>query len=725
MQGALPLIRDLVLVGGGHSHALLLRMWGMNPLPGVRLTLMNPGPTAPYSGMLPGHIAGHYRLEQLDIDLVRLARFAGARFVPAPVFGIDLQRKLVRAQGWPEIRYDVVSIDVGITTSLPDLPGFVAHAVAAKPLDRFVAAWEDWLARLTSGTVAPQINIIGAGVAGVELALAMQHRVAARGVRPEITLLDAAEALGAVAPGTRTRLRAMLTRRGIGLIEHCALREVTAEGVVLDDGRLIPSSFVLGAAGARPHDWIGRLGLDSHEGYICVDEHLRSTSDPAVFASGDCAHLGFAPRPKAGVYAVRAAPILFANLRAELAGTRPRRFRPQKDYLKLISLGGKSALADKGGRSLSLPGLWLWKDRIDRRFMDKFRALPAMAEPALPSPRARGIEAVLGDTPLCGGCGAKLAGASLKFALDRLPPPLRADVLTRPGDDAAVLRIGGETQVLTTDHLRAFTEDPVTFARIAAVHALGDIWAMGASPQAALAQIILPRMAEQMQAATLREILDTATEVFRAEGADLVGGHTSIGAELTLGFTLTGLAAAAPITLGGARPGDVLLLTKPIGSGTILAGEMQGKARGADVLAALAAMRRPQGDAAAVLTGARAMTDVTGFGLAGHLMAICDASGTGAELELDAIPFYDGAEALAAGGIRSTLYPANRAVAARMTLPEGPRADLLFDPQTAGGLLAAVAPETAEDRLERLRALGFAAARIGRIVDGPPFVTIL
>ncbi|SDK58198.1 selenide, water dikinase SelD [Aliiruegeria lutimaris] len=725
MHLPLPLTRDLVLVGGGHSHALLLRMWGMDPLPGARLTLINPGPVAFYSGMLPGHIAGHYDRSELQIDLVRLARFAGARFVDTTATGIDTENRQVKLSNGTRLRYDALAVDIGITTDIPQIPGFAEHGVPAKPLDGFALAWNTWCDRLRAGAVAPQICIIGAGIAGVELALAMRHRSGALGQPARIEIVDSARALDGISGDSRSALFERLRQDDIILHEQAPVAKVTATGVELVSGAQIEASFVLGCAGARPHDWIAETGLQHAAGYLSVDRHLRSLSAPEIFASGDCADLSFAPRPKAGVYAVRAAPILFQNLRATLAGGSLRRFRPQKDYLKLVSLGDKAALADRSGVTLSGPWLWRWKDWIDRRFMHKMQDLPRMPAPPLPPRRAKGLDELHGDQPLCGGCGAKVAGSELQQALAKLPAPMRPEVASLPGDDAAILSTGDGFQVLTTDHLRAFTEDPALFARIAAVHALGDIWAMGAAPQVALANVTLPPMRGALQQQTLGEILGAATEVFRAEGADLVGGHTSTGAECSIGFTLTGLRPTPPVTLAGGRPGDALILTKPLGTGTILAGEMQGRAHGADVLDALASMARPQGTAARILAGAHAMTDVTGFGLAGHLLAICDASELGAEIRLEDIGFYRGAVALAADGIRSTLAPANRDVSGRMLLPEDPRAELLFDPQTAGGLLAAVGQGEAQGILRALLDAGFDARQIGSLVEGPAFLTVL
>ena len=279
----------------------------------------------------------------------------------------------------------------------------------------------------------------------------------------------------------------------------------------------------------------------------------------------------------------------------------------------------------------------------------------------------------------------------------------------------ARLTVGGARQAISTDHLRAFWNDPWLMARIAAVHALNDILAMGAAPQAALAQITLPPMAAGMQEAWLTEILDGATGIFTAEGVALAGGHTSIGSELTLGFTVTGLAPEASLSLDSAIAGDALILTAPIGSGTILAAEMEGKARGEDIAAVLNRLATPRGRIARALAPhAHTMTDVTGFGLAGHLARIATASGLSAELALDEIPVFPGAEDLAARGIRSSIWPANRA-AVEATLPDSARAALLFDPQTAGGFVAAVPPDAAERALADCREAGADARLIGHL----------
>ncbi len=720
MTPTLPLTQDLVLIGGGHTHALVLRMWGMQALPGVRVTVINPGPTAPYSGMLPGFVAGHYSRADLDIDLVQLARFAGARIVVGAATAIDPVARTVTVPGRPPIAYDVVSIDIGITSAMPDLPGFADHGVPAKPLGPFAARWDAYRAQAS----APKVAIIGGGVAGAELAMAMAHALRARGTVPQVSLIDRGRVLDTFALTARRKLLAGLAAQGVTLIENATVAEVAADHVRLSDGRIIASDFTTGAAGARPHGWLADCGLTLHDGFVSIGPTLQS-SDPAVFAVGDCAYMADSPRPKAGVFAVRQAPVLFDNLRAALSGGDLRAYRPQRDYLKLISLGGKQALAEKLGTAFAGPLLWRWKDRIDQRFMARFRDLPQMNQPEVPRTVALGMTEALGDKPMCGGCGAKVGRGALRDVLARLPAVRRSDVQSVPGDDAAILVTGSQRQAMTTDHLRAMMHDPVVMTRIAAVHALGDVWAMGAAPQAATISLILPRQSETLQRRTLTEVMAVATEVMTAAGAAIVGGHTTMGEEFTIGFSVTGLCEADPVTLVGARAGDALILTKPIGSGVLMAAEMAGRAKGADVQAAWQVMAQGQGAASALLRGAHAMTDVTGFGLAGHLGGMCEASGVRAELHLSKVPVMQGALALAEGGMRSTIYAANRADAGPVFGAVGPVGDLLFDPQTAGGLLAAVDGESAEAVCAALVAAGYPAAIIGRIVPGDPGISVL
>ena len=713
-----PYTRDLVLIGGGHAHALVLRMWGMKPMAGVRVTVINPDPTAPYTGMLPGFVAGHYTREELDIDLVKLCRFAGARLILGYATGLDTNAKTIQIKGRPDIAYDVASIDIGIHSSMPSITGFAKHGTPAKPLNNFAARWDGFLTNVDNGSCRPDATVIGGGIGGAELALAMSYRLSSMGHTPNVSLVETQPNLTGVKPAVRKGLERALLAAGVHLRVNSAVIEVLPDRITLTDTE-IPSQFTVGAAGGHPHEWISTTGLELEDGFVAVTETLESTSNPDVFAAGDCAHLTKSPRPKAGIFAVRAAPILLHNLKARLSGKDLKSFKPQSSYLKLISLGRKSAIAEKGSMSFSADLMWRWKDRIDTRFMEQFCELPSMKSTAVPQDRAIGVSEILSEKPLCGGCGAKVGPTALHDALCTLASPQRNDVLTKAGDDAAVLKIGGRKQVVSVDHLRAFDNEPWRMARIATVHALGDVWAMGAEPQSVLVSLILPRMSEDLQRRTVTEIMHGIQSIAIEAGADVVGGHTSMGAEMTVGLTVTGLLPKGKdaITVSGAQSGDVLILTKPIGSGTLLAAEMAGDLKGANLASLLNHLQIPQATAATRLSEAHAMTDVTGFGLAGHLMAICNASNVGAKLIMNAIPVFDGALEMSGQGHQSSIYENNASIAHRFSGLTGEIGKLIFDPQTSGGLLAAIASDQADDVLAGLIEDGYDAAIIGKITD--------
>ena len=720
--------RDVAFIGGGHAHALALKAWGMNPVPGARLTLIDPNPKAPYTGMLPGLVAGHYRRDELEIDLVRLARHAGARLVLGKVEGIDRTNRTIKVAGRADIAYDLASINIGSSSKLRNIPGFDEHASPAKPLDRFADEWEKFASSVAEGVAPPRATVVGGGVAGVELALAMGHRLAkTESVGAEISILEAKEdLLSELGPRARSLVKAQISRMGIRVLTSERIAAFHPGRVETKSGKSIECGFAAVAAGATAQNWLNDAGIELENGFVVVDDELRSTSDPSIYAVGDCAHFGAAPLPKAGVYAVRQAPILLRNLRADLTGGSRRPYRPQRDFLRLVSIGEQRAVGQRFGVGVCGKAVWRFKDRIDRKFMRKLSELPKMGSSDAEA-RSKGNEndSALNPDRLCGGCGSKLGQGRLQDALAELPKVGRNDVEFGGGDDAAALQIGGRTQVISTDHIRSFTEDHWLHARIASIHALGDIWAMGATPQSALAQIVLPVMADPMLEATLREIMHGAASAFSPEGAEIIGGHTSIGTELLIGFTVTGLPEGRIIRKAGAKPGDKLILTKALGTGTVLAGEMDMLADGRDVAHALSEMSRPSGNASRILSKvANAMTDVSGFGLAGHLMEVLQQSGVSAVLDLDAIPFLPGAAELALRGVRSTIWPANCKVSAAMTFAPGPRADLLFDPQTAGGLLAAIPSNLAPGIMDDLGEAGVQAAQIGELSEGLPWIQV-
>lgn len=359
--------KSLVLIGAGHTHVLvMLRL--KNDLPkNTRLTVIDPKTHAVYSGMLPGFIAGHYSRSELDIDVLKLSEQLGAKFVNAAVVSADPDEKRITLNTGEIIKYDVASIDVGITSNMPALEGFAEHGVPAKPLAKLSTTWDTF----RQSCSAPKVAVIGGGVAGTELAMAMAYGLRRQNKPCSVTVFDRSNILSGVSARTRNRIMRSFQEFGISVSERIEIAKVTENGLRLANGEEVPANLVVGAAGAMPHPWLRDTGLKLENGYLNVNSCLQ-TSDPSIFAAGDCAHFQADPLPKAGVYAVRKAPVLGDNLIASLISGELREYKPQTDFLKLISLGDKSAIAQKYGMSLS--GRWAWalKDRIDRNFMSKF-----------------------------------------------------------------------------------------------------------------------------------------------------------------------------------------------------------------------------------------------------------------------------------------------------------------------------------------------------------------
>nr|WP_279585921.1 selenide, water dikinase SelD [Thiohalophilus thiocyanatoxydans] len=734
-----PVVKDLVLIGGGHSHVSVLRRLGMRPVPGLRVTVVTRDIHTPYSGMLPGFIAGHYDYDECHIDLGPLARFAGARLYHAEVESLDLDNKIVHAAGRPPIGYDILSVNTGSRPSSVDIPGVDDFALSVKPIDVFLNKWDQLIEQVRAGKRPFRIVVVGGGAGGVELALATQLRLQtilkAAGKDPEnvvYTIISASDDIMHMHnAGVQKRFERILAQRNITVKTATQVTQVKADKVLTADGKAYAADAVLWVTTASAPEWPAKAGLAVDEaGFIQVDEHLQSLSHKDVFAAGDIASLTDS-RPKSGVFAVRQGPVLAHNLPAAATGRRMRRYRPQKNFLGLISTGDKYAVASRGNWSYESARLWSIKDWIDRRFMQKYNELPEMDEEGSPE-LAAGIADAAAIKELstlamrCGGCGAKVGATVLSRVMQRLPNTQRDDVLIGRDspDDCAMLTVPKDkVMVQSVDYFRAFIEDSYTFGAIAANHALGDVFAMGAEPQSALAIATVPYGRERIVEETLYDVLAGAMHILEPSGAVLAGGHSSEGAELAFGLTVNGLIDPDKAwRKEGLQPGDALVLTKPIGTGTLFAAEMRGKARGRWVDAAIQSMLVSSQQAAHCLQryGATSCTDLTGFGLVGHLIEMTRASEVDATLYMDALPLLDGALQTVEAGILSSLQPQNlrlrRAIDDIERVSRHPAYPLLFDPQTAGGLLAGVPRDRVSACIEELHQMGYpAAVTIGQI----------
>ncbi len=498
-----------------------------------------------------------------------------------------------------------------------------------------------------------------------------------------------------------------------------------------------------GARGERDGEADGRIGaalVRDDRGFLATRETLQTVDHDAVFAVGDCARLVDHPWvPRAGVYAVRQGPVLERNLRAWLAGRPLERYVPQRDFLALLHLGQGRALASKwGGAAAGAPLLWL-KDRIDRRFMRRFQVLNPDGHP---TPELAGLGAMGGrgadgevEEMTCGGCAAKLGAMPLEAALSALP--------TAPPDETVLLGVGdrddvgatrdesGRTTLHNIDVIRTFCDDPWLVGRVAARNALADLEVCGGRARYAQAVIGLPERDPSLAREILFQALSGIRSVLDAEGVSLLGGHTTIGEALTIGLAVSGEGPAASVW--PARPGhgplegNAILLTRPLGTGVVLAADMRGLARSDWLEATWTSMLRDHAVVARLVqeSWVRAATDVTGFGLAGHLLSLLRGTRLRARLASDAIPLLPGADLLWRDGLRSTAHPTNRAAfGARVSGESEFDRAWLFDPQTAGGALLLVSRDRLPACNEAFEAAGEPRpARIGRLIadsdDGP------
>lgn len=719
--------RELVVLGAGHTHLHILRMWKMHPLPGVRLTCVSNQSHTAYSGMLPGTLAGNYGSEEMQIDLVRRCAAVGARLILAETTGLDRAGKQLLLRDRPPLPYDWLSIGIG---SRPASVEGLQHVLSIKPMQTFLERLDQQLAKADPARGGPlRIVVVGGGAGGVEVTFCvaplLSRRFSSR--RFELTLIHRGHRIltGGSPRAAELVQRLLVERDHHTLLKH-EVTSVSEQEVVVEDqfgGQdRVPADIVIWAAGAVGPALFEAFDLQKDaRGFLLTNIHLQSVDDASIFVVGDSGTCGPRPNPKAGVYAVRQGPLLWDNLRRAMDGRPLREWKPQADFLSLLNTGDDRAILQYKQRAAH--GRWCWrlKDSIDRRFIEKHQDYQQADMPAGESSRSA-------DGPMrCDGCGGKLPASVLHRALARLDNPAAAHVrlgLEQADDVAAVQLTGDMSVVATTDFFASFLDDPYTVGRVAALNALSDLLAKGAKPRAALAHAIIPPSHPRQQEQLLFELLAGSLAELRPLGVPIVGGHTIEGERTVLGFTLLGEhpAPAAMRLKSRVLPGDCLVVTKPLGSGVLLAAHRQAQCPGRHFETMLACMLESNHTAAEVADelNLQAATDITGFGLLGHLNEMLRSSGVSAEIALAAVPLLPGAESLLQSGLESSLAPSNRDAAADPH-PHAARLGAyraLFDPQTSGGLLLAVPEAKLQEVLERLQVRSrWPPAVIGRAVE--------
>jgi selenide, water dikinase len=369
-------MQDLVLIGGGHAHVHVLKQFGERPLEDARVTLVGRDIETPYSGMIPGFVAGRYGFEECHIDLGRLCAPSGARLVHAEATGIDRAHRRVLLKDQPALGYDLLSIDVGSAPNVGGIAGAEQWAIPVKPIAELGRRWLEFSERMKTWRGPLNVMVIGGGAGGVELALAIDHRqrAIAKTASLQVTLATKDEILSGQAEAARRKLRAIFQRRGIRLLEQAGARRIERASVELENGQRQQADAVFVVTEASAASWFAGTGLPlDDKGFLAVDDTLASTGDDRIFAAGDCATVLNHRRPKAGVFAVRQGPPLADNLRRAMSGERLRPFVPQSRYLSILGTGDGHAVATRGDWAIEGRWVWWWKDHIDRKWMRMYR----------------------------------------------------------------------------------------------------------------------------------------------------------------------------------------------------------------------------------------------------------------------------------------------------------------------------------------------------------------
>ena len=721
----------VVLLGIGHTNAHVLRKWKMKPLENAELVCVSNFPISTYSGMLPGVLSGQYPPEKMEIDLVRLCASAGVRLILDEVVGVDSMEQRLLFRNRPSLAYDALSIGVGSIPSYGDVEIADQNPlISVKPMQTFLSRLRDRLAAL-EGDGHVRIAVVGGGIGSIEIASCLDQRLKTdpaslginTGKKCEISLVTGGSRVGAgLLELTRDKIDSHFQRRGISAITGSRVTAVNASGLLLKNGAEVKADVVIWATSAIAPPILKSLALESDDrGFVLTKSTLQSISSDQIFAVGDSGTIQDRPLVKAGVFAVRQGPVLWDNIRRLVENRKLVNYVPQTGFLKLINTADGNAIGEMKNRSFQ--GRWCWalKNRIDLKFMKMYQDYSPM-------------EIGLGDVAVdpedvmrCLGCGGKIGSKLLGEVLKELEVPEHEDViigLENP-DDAAVVRTHGDQVTVTTDFFASPMDDPYLVGRIALLNSASDCCVMGAQPTAALAIVQLPLGHPRAQLQVMRELMAGSVAELKKMNATIVGGHSIEGPRLTAGFTVLGRQLTDPKTKGMLQEGDLLVSTKPLGTGVLLAALMQGLLPGEHYLPLVNTMLQSNYIAIRLIEDYQisAITDVTGFGMAGHLAEMLKASGKSATIKMEDVRLLPSCQSLIDAGIESTLAPDNRLVTDKVQFIGDVSAAAnaaLFDPQTSGGLLFGTAENRLEQILEFLGDEGFGeTCVIGEVTANP------
>src|SRR6056300_1451653 len=679
----IPITNDLVLIGGGHSHLLVLMKLSKRPIKGNRITLITNEIDTPYSGMIPGYIEGIYSWRDSHIDLCRLCLKLNVRFIHAEVERVSAYNKEIYFKDRPKIKFDVLSINTGIQSNNSDIKGAAKYCLPVKPISKLA---NNFLNKITN---YKSIAFIGGGAGSVELALAIKKRFLNINQEIKITLISGKRGLLSAFP-QKTKLisQETLKKFKIDIIEYNRVLEVTPKQIILSDKSILRIDKAILSTNSMTPKWLTRSDiLLTRDNYILVNKSFQ-TNYKYVFASGDVIDFDNQNLKKAGVFAVRSGKPLAVNIKKFIIGKNLLEYKFNKNYLALIGTSKASAIATKYNLTFNSKFFFYLKSYIDKRFIKKFSDF-----------RIRKITDE-NNFMQCKGCAAKVPLNALRKALPQ-------EIVSTSEDAVSVPNYPDLFQ--TVDMINSIITDPFILGKIAANHSISDLVSVNSQITSAMMILQLPFSKTEINSRDLEQVLLGAKEIFKLVDCPLIGGHTMIGKDKdpVIGFSILGQKQNKMESIKNRRnikTKDLLILTERIGSGLIFAGINNYLIDSHFQIDVIKQMIKGNINFGKICNQLNilSMTDITGFGLANHLLNLIkrDNSKTGLTIYPNKIPLFEGVNECINKNIKSSLFESNYDIAQKDIIYKRDKSkidNIIYDPQTVGGI-AFIIPQEEKDK---------------------------
>ena len=689
----IPITNDLVLIGGGHSHLSVLMKLSKKPLNGNRITLITNEIDTPYSGMIPGYIEGIYSWRDSHIDLYRLCLKLNVRFIHAEVERVSAYEKEIYFKDRPKIKFDVLSINTGIQSNNREIKGAAKYCLPVKPISKLT---NNFLNKITN---FKSIAFIGGGAGSVELALAIKKRFLNINQDIKITIITGKRGLLSTFP-QKTKLTSLKTleKFKIDIIEYKRVLEVKPKQIILSDKSMLKIDKAILSTNSMTPKWLAKSDiLLTKDNYILVNKSFQ-TNYKYVFASGDVIDFNNQNLKKAGVFAVRSGKPLAINIRKFILGKKLVEYKFNKNYLALIGTSKRSAIATKYNLTFNSRFFFYLKKYIDQNFIKKFSDFRIRKKFTLDALKTDVLNIFVkhkekitdeNDIMQCKGCAAKVPLNALKQALPK-------DIVSTSED---AVRVPGHPELYqTVDMISSIITDPFLLGKIAANHSISDMVSVNSKITSAMMILQLPLSKTEINSRDLEQVLLGANEIFKTIDCPLIGGHTMIGKDKDpiIGFSILGQKQKKIKIVKNRRKiktKDLLILTEKIGSGLIFAGinnYLIDSYFQIDVIKQMIKGNLNFGKISNQLN-ILSMTDITGFGLANHLLNLIkrDNSKTGLTIYPNKIPLFQGVNECLNKDIKSSLFKSNYDIAQKDIIYKRDKSKLdniLYDPQTVGGI---------------------------------------